>query len=110
VNIVEWLVSMPAVRLLVASVLTISFGLACRDYTFDRSAFNVGYFFKKFRVYVESVCLCVGLGFTFRFRVYCVNQPQMRTVEELVRRNWRNACLTNFRLNRTLTISAHHGL
>ena len=54
VNIVEWLVSMPAVRLFVGSALSISFGLACRGYTFDRSAFNV--LFQKvkftFRVYV----------------------------------------------------------
>jgi len=41
VNVVERLVSMPAVRFFVGSVLTISFGLACRSYTFDRSAFNV---------------------------------------------------------------------
>jgi len=41
VNIVEWLGPMPAVRLFVGSALTISFGLACRGYTFDRSAFNV---------------------------------------------------------------------
>jgi len=41
VNIVEWLVSMSAVRLFVGPALTISFGLACRDYTFDRTAFNV---------------------------------------------------------------------
>jgi len=41
VNIVEWLVSMPDVRLFVGSALTNSFGLACRGYTFDRSAFNV---------------------------------------------------------------------
>jgi len=41
VTIVEWLVSMPAVRLFARSALTISFGLACRGYTFDRSAFNV---------------------------------------------------------------------
>jgi len=40
-NIVEWLVCMPAVRLFVSSALTISFGLACRSYTFDSSAFNV---------------------------------------------------------------------
>ena len=39
VNIVEWLVSMPAVRVFVGSALTISFGLASRDYTFDMSAF-----------------------------------------------------------------------
>ena len=39
VNIVEWLVSMPAVRVFAGSALTISFGLASRDYTFDVSAF-----------------------------------------------------------------------
>jgi len=39
VNIVEWLVSMPVVRVFVGSALTISFGLASRDYTFDMSAF-----------------------------------------------------------------------
>jgi len=39
VNIVEWLVSMPAVRVFVGSSLTISFDLASRDYTFDMSAF-----------------------------------------------------------------------
>ena len=32
---------MPAVRLSIGSALTISFGLACRSYTFDGSAFNV---------------------------------------------------------------------
>jgi len=47
-------VSMPAVRLFVGSALTISFGLACRGYTFDRSAFctfskSLGF---MFRVYV----------------------------------------------------------
>ena len=41
VNIFECLVSMPAVRLFVGDALTIVFGLACRGYTFDRSAFNV---------------------------------------------------------------------
>jgi len=41
VNIVEWLVSMPAVRLFVVSAHTISFSLACRGYTFDRCTFNV---------------------------------------------------------------------
>jgi len=41
VNIVEWFVSMPTVRLSVGSALTISFGLACRSYNFDRSAVNV---------------------------------------------------------------------
>ena len=53
VNIVEWFVSMPAVRLFACSALTISFGSACRGYTFDRSAFNV--LFQKVQ----------GLGFTF---------------------------------------------
>ena len=33
VNILEWLVSMPVVRLFVGSALTISFGSACRGYT-----------------------------------------------------------------------------
>jgi len=32
---------MPAVRVFVGSALTLSFDLACRDYTFDRSAFYV---------------------------------------------------------------------
>jgi len=41
VNTIELLVSMPAVRLFVGSTLTISFGLACRGNTFDRSAFSV---------------------------------------------------------------------
>jgi len=50
VNIVEWLVSISAVRLFVGSALTISFGFACRGYTFDKNTFNV--LFKKFRVYV----------------------------------------------------------
>jgi len=43
-------VSMPIVRLFVGSALTISFDLDCRGYTFDRSIFNVAYYFKKFRV------------------------------------------------------------
>jgi len=41
VSIVEWLVSLPAVRLFVGSALTLSIGLASRDYTIDRSAFYV---------------------------------------------------------------------
>jgi len=41
VNIVELLMSMPAVRLLAVSALTIFFGLACRGYTCGRRAFNV---------------------------------------------------------------------
>jgi len=40
VNIVEWLVSMPAVRSFSGSALTISFGIACTEYTFEWSAFN----------------------------------------------------------------------
>jgi len=52
VNIVEWLVPMPAVRVLVGSALIISFGLPCRNYTLDGNAFNVGYFFKKFKALV----------------------------------------------------------
>jgi len=62
VNIVEWFVSMLAVRLFVGSALTISFGLACRGYTFDRSDFNV--LFQK----VQGLCL--GCMFKCRFRVY----------------------------------------
>jgi len=63
VNIVEWLVSMPAVRLFVGSVLTISSGSACRGYTFDRITFNVADLFKKFSVSVLGVCLSFGLEF-----------------------------------------------
>jgi len=40
-NTVEWLVSMPAVRLFVGSALTTSFAVACRGCTLDRSAFSV---------------------------------------------------------------------
>ena len=58
VNTVEWLMCMPAVRLFVGFALTISFGLACTGYTFDRSAFIV--LFQKVQ----------GLGFGFMFRVY----------------------------------------
>jgi len=59
VNVVEWLVSAPApaVQLLLGSALTISFGLACRGCTFDRTAFNV--LFQK----------VLGLGFAFRVYV-----------------------------------------
>ena len=39
VNTVEWSVSMPDVGVFVGSSLTISFGLASIDYTFDMSAF-----------------------------------------------------------------------
>ena len=35
VNTVEWLVSVPAVQVFVVSALTILFGIASRDYTFD---------------------------------------------------------------------------
>ena len=41
VNIVEWLVSVTAVRVFVGSALTLHFGLASRDNTFDRSGFYV---------------------------------------------------------------------
>ena len=58
VNIVECLVSMRAVRFFVGSALTISFGLTCRGYTFDRNAFNV--LFQKVQ----------GLGLRFMFSVY----------------------------------------
>ena len=58
-NIVEWLVSVPApaVQLSLGTALTISFGLAHRGYTFDRTAFNVLF---------QNV---LGLGFTFRVYV-----------------------------------------
>jgi len=39
VYIVEWLVSMTAARVFVGFALTLPFGLASRDYTFDRSSF-----------------------------------------------------------------------
>ena len=45
-------VSMPVVRLFFGSALTTSFGLACRGYTFDRSAYNV--LFLKFRDYFSG--------------------------------------------------------
>jgi len=61
VNIVEWLVSVPAVRLFVGCALAISFGLACECYTFDKSAFDV--LFQK----VEGLRL--GFGFRFEFWV-----------------------------------------
>jgi len=49
---------MPAVRLFFGSALTISFGLACRGYTFDRNGFNV--LFEKVQ----------GLGLGFMFSAY----------------------------------------
>jgi len=42
---------------IISAALTISFGLACRGYTFDRTAFNV--IFRK----------VLGLGFTFKLYV-----------------------------------------
>jgi len=54
---------MTAVRVFVGSALTISFGLACRDYAFDRNAFHVWLLFQKvydFKVVVFNlgiVCL-----------------------------------------------------
>ena len=50
--------SMPAVGLFVGSSLTLSFGLACRSYTFGRNAFNV--LFQKIW----------GLTSGFTFRAY----------------------------------------
>ena len=47
-NIVERLVSMPAVRLFLGSTLTISFGLACRVTTFI--GVLLMYLFKKIRI------------------------------------------------------------
>jgi len=41
---------MTAVQVFVGSALTLSFGVASRDYTFDRSALYVAYFFKRFTV------------------------------------------------------------
>jgi len=49
-NILEWSVYMTAVQVFVGSALTLSFGVASRDYTFDRSALYVAYFFKRFTV------------------------------------------------------------
>jgi len=49
-NVVEVLVSMPAVRVSSAAALTLCFGLAGRDHTFDGRAFHV--LFKKIQVYV----------------------------------------------------------
>jgi len=46
--------SMPAVRLFVGSALTNSFGLACRGYTFDRSAFSKGLGFRAVVLKVGS--------------------------------------------------------
>jgi len=43
-------VSLPAVRFFLGSTLTISFGLAGRGYTFDKSAFNVLFQKVKFKV------------------------------------------------------------
>jgi len=62
---------MPAVRLLGGSALTISFGSACRGYTFDRSVF-IALFQKDqglgfmFRVFVFGL----GFGFSFRFNFW----------------------------------------
>ena len=50
VNLVEWLMPMPVLRVFVGSAITISFDLAWRDYSFDGNAFYVGYFFKTFEV------------------------------------------------------------
>jgi len=49
-NIVEWLVSMPAVRLFVGSALTISFGLACSAglYNLFAIAGRIGFNYMKY--------------------------------------------------------------
>jgi len=47
INIVEWLVFMPAVRLFVGSALTISSGLACKGSPLI--GVLLMYFFQKFR-------------------------------------------------------------
>ena len=62
VNIVEWLVSALAVQLFLGSSLTISFGLACRGYTFDGRVFNL--------LFQKVWGLHFGCIFKFRFRVY----------------------------------------
>jgi len=56
VNIVEWLLSMPAVRLFVGSALTIFFALACTGYTFDRRACNVGLLVRPLHRLI-SICI-----------------------------------------------------
>ena len=56
-NVVHWLVSIPAVQAVLGSALTICFSLASRDYTFDGSAFYL-LFYKV-----------SGLGLGFMFRV-----------------------------------------
>ena len=50
VNIVQWLVSVPVVRLFVGSALTISFGLAFRLEVTPLIGGLLMYFFKRFRV------------------------------------------------------------
>ena len=66
VNIVEWLVSMPAVRLFVGFALAILFGLACRG--LQLIGVLLMYFFKKFRI--KDLGLRLGCMFKFRFKVY----------------------------------------
>ena len=63
-DIVEWKMSMPVVRLFVGSALIIYTGLACRGYTTDRNAFYV--LFQKIEGLHFSVCLNFSLGFTFK--------------------------------------------
>jgi len=64
VNVVEWLVSMPTVQVVIGSALTISFGLASRDYTSDSSAFRG--LLKKARLKVWDLLS----EFRFRFWFY----------------------------------------
>ena len=63
VNIVEWLVSMTAVQLFVGPAFSISFGFACRGYTFDRNALNV--LFHKVQGLRLGCMFSFDLGFTF---------------------------------------------
>jgi len=50
VNVVEVLVSVPAVRVFSGSALTICFGLAGREHTIKGNGFYAAYFFKTFRL------------------------------------------------------------
>jgi len=61
VNIVKVLVSMPAVHAFSSSALTLCFGLAGKDHTFDGRAFDV--LLKRFRIRLNVS----GLTFGFKF-------------------------------------------
>jgi len=71
VTVVYWLLSMPAVQVVISSALTICFGFASRDDTFDVSA-----------SYILSTKVLV-LAFAFGFRAGTSNsncsEGQMRT-------------------------------